>query len=138
MSETDESDQAGGAVLVVVSDLLLRGRAEEGLKAAGYRVRVAAGPTRMAERLIERPRCMVIDLEIAGMDAPEAIAALRAHPTTADLPVLGFCGHVNVDVRKRALAAGADRVATRGEIASTLPRLIEKVLARTDGAGAPA
>lgn len=125
---------ADGTVLVVVSDLLLRGRAEEGLKAAGYPVAVAGGPTRMAERMAEGPRMLVIDLEVAGLDAPAAIRALREDPATSELPVLGFCGHVNVDVRRRALEAGADRVATRGEIASTLPRLIEKVLAGRDGA----
>lgn len=101
----------------------------EGLAAAGYEAQVAGGPTVMRDRLAaRRPAAILIDLENRGMDAIETIAALKADPETASIPLLGFFGHVNIDIRTRALAAGCDRVATRGEVASRLDRLMEKLL----------
>lgn len=118
-----------GTVLAVVSDLILRQKVVEGLSAAGFEVQVAGGPTVMRERLsAQRPLAVLIDLENRGMDAIELISELKADPETASIPLLGFFGHVNIDIRTRALAAGCDRVATRGEVASRLDRLMEKLL----------
>jgi CheY-like chemotaxis protein len=118
-----------GTVLAVVSDLLLRQRVVEGLSAVGYEPQVAAGPSVMRDRLAEqRPVAILIDLENRGMDAVETIAELKADPDTESIPLLGFFGHVNIDIRNRALAAGCDKVATRGEVASRLDRLMSKLL----------
>jgi CheY-like chemotaxis protein len=52
---------------------MMRSRIESGLDIAGYRLRVAGGPTRLAEALAEEnPACILIDLE-AGDDAIEVI-----------------------------------------------------------------
>lgn len=116
-------------VVAVVADLILRQKMVEGLAAAGYAPRVASGPTRLAEALAAgAPVAILIDLEITSLDAPETIRALRADPATAEVPVLGFFGHVNTSVRDAALAAGCDRVATRGEMAMRLDRLMERLL----------
>jgi CheY-like chemotaxis protein len=120
-----------------VSDLLLRQRIVEGLLAAGYSVEVAGGPTVVGDKLAHlSPVALVIDLETRSLDAVDLIAGLRADPGTARLPVLGVFGHVNTDVRDRALAAGADHVATRGEMAMRLDRLMGRLLPASHAAPA--
>jgi two-component system, cell cycle response regulator DivK len=116
-------------VVAVVSDLILRQRMVEGLAAAGFAPRVASGPTRLREALADgAPTAILIDLETTALDAVATIRALRADPATAAVPLLGFFGHVNTAVRDAALAAGCDRVATRGEMAMRLDRLMERLL----------
>ena len=124
--------QEGTVVLMVVYDLFFRQKVEEGLKAAGYRVEAAMGPRKMREKIErERPRCLVLDLEITSMDPIEAIRDLKRDPATRDLPVIGYCSHVNLDLRAQALEAGCDRVAARSEVASRLDRLVDKVIGGT-------
>lgn len=113
--------------LMVVQDLLLRQRVEEGLRAAGYRTVGAAGPSRMRERLAdERPSVAVVDLETDGIAAPE-IAELAA----AGVPVLGFCAHTAAQLKAAGLAAGCARVVTRGEVAIKLDRLVAEIVGAT-------
>jgi CheY-like chemotaxis protein len=112
-------------VLMVVYDLFFRQKVEEGLLAAGYRVEAAMGPRKMREKIDrELPSCLVMDLEITSMDAVEAIRELKGDPATRDLPVIGYCSHVKLDLRSQALDAGCDRVAARSEISSRLDRLV--------------
>lgn len=118
-----------GVVLAVVSDLLLRQKVVEGLLAAGYEAQVAGGPSVLADKLAaQRPVAILLDLENRSLDAVDTIERLKADAETADIPLLGFFGHVNIDIRTRALAAGCDRVATRGEVASRLDRLLAHLL----------
>ena len=110
-------------VLVFATDLLLRSRVEEGLKATGCRAVAAAGPTRLRERLDqERPSAAFVDLEArGGADAVADLAALG-------VPVVGFCGHTERDLRSRGLELGCSRVITRGEVAAKLDRVLEMLL----------
>jgi CheY-like chemotaxis protein len=83
------------------------------------------GPRKMREKIDrELPSCLVMDLEITSMDAVEAIRELKGDPATRDLPVIGYCSHVKLDLRSQALDAGCDRVAARSEISSRLDRLV--------------
>lgn len=117
------------AILAVVSDLILRQKVVEGLSAAGYEAEIAGGPSVMRDKIAaRRPVAILLDLESRAMDAVEVIAELKADAATRAVPLLGFFGHVNVEIRTRALAAGCDRVATRGEVATRLDRLLAQLL----------
>jgi len=129
---TDSRDRP--LVMMVVYDLFFRQKVEEGLLAAGYRVEAAMGPRKMREKMDrERPLCLVMDLGITSMDAVETIRELKSDPATADLPIIGYCSHTNLDLRSAAKDAGCDRVAARSEISSRLDRLVAQV-----AGGAPA
>lgn len=57
-----------------------------------------------------RPDLLVTDLSLPGMDGFDLIAALRAEPALADLPIIclsGFGGHTH---EQRARAVGCDRL----------------------------
>jgi CheY-like chemotaxis protein len=108
---------------------MMRSRIESGLDIAGYRLRVAGGPTRLAEALAEEnPACILIDLE-AGDDAIEVIERLRTDEATAGIPLAAFAGHTNVDLLDRAKAAGADPVVARGQAAISTGKVVEQAIA---------
>ena len=108
---------------------MMRSRIESGLDIAGYRLRVAGGPTRLAEALAdETPACILIDLE-AGDDAITVIEGLRGDPATTGIPLAAFAGHTNVDLLDQARAAGADPVVARGQAAISTGKVVEQAIA---------
>ncbi len=116
-------------VLALCPDLMMRSRIESGLEIAGYRLRVAGGPTRLAEALIEEaPACILVDLE-AGDDAIAVIERLRADGETAATPLAAFAGHTNVELLDRARAAGANPVVARGQAAISTGKVVEQAIA---------
>lgn len=116
-------------VIALCPDLMMRSRIESGLEIAGYRLRVAGGPTRLAEALAEEsPACLMIDLE-AGGDAIAVIEGLRSDPATAGIPLAAFAGHTNVELLDRARAAGADPVVARGQAAISTGKVVEQAIA---------
>ena len=116
-------------VIALCPDLMMRSRIESGLEIAGYRLRVAGGPTRLAEALAEEPpACLMIDLE-AGDDAITVIEGLRGDPATAGIPLAAFAGHTNVDLLERAKAAGANPVVARGQAAISTGKVVDAAVA---------
>lgn len=116
-------------VIALCPDLMMRSRIESGLDIAGYRLRVAGGPTRLAEALAEEsPACILIDLE-AGDDAIALIERLRSDEATAGIPLAAFAGHTNVELLDQAKAAGADPVVARGQAAISTGKVVEQAIA---------
>lgn len=108
---------------------MMRSRIESGLDIAGFRLRVAGGPTRLAEALIEEtPACILIDLE-AGDGAIALIERLRTDGATAGVPLAAFAGHTNVELLELAKAAGATPVVARGQAAISTGKLVEQAIA---------
>jgi hypothetical protein len=95
-------------VAVVCPDLLFGSRIDGGLRAAGHEVVAAADDD--------------ADLVIADVDAVD--------PATVTGRVrLGFYPHVQVELRRRAEAAGFDMVVPRSRIARELPELVDRLTA---------
>lgn len=101
------------------------------------RIREAAGPRGIEVRGVRKlpdliaacrdvPRLVFVDLEAARLPVSEALAALRAEPELARIPVVGFYNHVHVDLAREAQAAGCAQVLTRGAFVRELGALLEK------------
>jgi CheY-like chemotaxis protein len=56
-----------------------------------------------------QPDVILMDLRMPEMDGFEAIAALRAMPATADIPIIAISAWANVKNEERALALGANQ-----------------------------
>ncbi|MDQ3812231.1 MAG: response regulator [Chloroflexota bacterium] len=56
----------------------------------------------------ERPRMILLDLMMPGLDGFEVTRQLKANPATADIPILAISALVRPDDREAALAAGCD------------------------------
>ena len=113
------------AAVALVADLLFASKVRGAASAAGVEATtVTKGEALLAEVRARSPRLVLIDLESRGVDAPALVAALKADPGTADIPVVAFGSHVNGEALKAAREAGADRVLARSAFVRELPSLL--------------
>jgi CheY-like chemotaxis protein len=129
MSET----QAPPTVFVVISDLLFRSKIDDAARRAGVPLRVAKSMEQLGRHLgSSTPAVVLVDLEMDGLDAPGMLARLRAAPAGANVPVIGFAGHTNVEVIHAARAAGV-QVMARSAFVAQLPALMDNIAAHARG-----
>lgn len=129
MSET----QVPPAVFVVISDLLFRSKIDDAARRAGVPLRVAKSLEQLDRHLgTSTPAVVLVDLEMDGLDAPGMLGRLRATPAGANVPVIGFAGHTNVEVIHAARAAGV-RVMARSAFVAQLPALMDNIAAHSRG-----
>ncbi len=104
-----------GRVAFLGDDLLLRSRVVAALDDIEcVVVRVDEAPTATVDALF-------VDLNHAVAARVAAVAAWRAQ--LRDVTIVGFCSHGESEVRRQAMAAGADRVVTNGGVAAETRRL---------------
>ena len=102
-----------------------------------------AGAAERADRKIERvrsladlerlasapPALVIIDLNSDRLDPVEAIEFLKSRDDLKSIPVVGFVSHVQVDLIRRAEAAGCDYVAPRSRFTQLLAEIVSGNLA---------
>jgi hypothetical protein len=98
-------------IALVCPDLLFGSKLRGALGAAGHEVVAPDDPAEL----------QVLDLTT---DADERLGAARI----GELPTLAFYSHVEVDVRRKAEAAGVDRVVPRSRMARETVPLVESML----------
>jgi len=111
------------SVLVVDDDPDVRGVLEEFLALKGYHVRVSPdGAAAVRELAGTAPGVVLLDIEMPGLSGVDALPTIKAMaPATA---VIMVSGTMNVELAKRALAAGAFDYVTKPV---DLPRLLESI-----------
>ena len=120
-------------VLVVISDLLFRSKIDDAARRAGVPLRVAKSVEQLDRHLASAtPAVMLIDLEMEGLDTAAMLARLRAVPSAATVPVIGFAGHTNVSVIHAARADGV-QVMARSAFVAQLPAMMERIAAHARG-----
>jgi hypothetical protein len=98
-------------IALVCPDLLFGSRVEEALRAAGHQVtRERSGAD-----------AVVVDLTADGIDLADLAGG--------GSPTIGFYPHVDLDTRRRALAAGFDVVVPRSRMARETAAVVESALA---------
>lgn len=76
-------------ILVVDDEAVIREPIAAALRLAGFRTAAAAdGKAALAVAMRETPSLVLLDLAMPVMDGLTCLAALRAHATTADVPVI--------------------------------------------------
>ena len=108
-------EKAGGNLLVVDDDLLLRQTLEDFLTGEGYEVRLAANGG-MALRFAgeDPPDLILLDIRLPDMDGFEVCRRLREDPRTGRIPVIFISGLDEV-VDKEPQAGGARSAETVDE-----------------------
>ena len=109
------------AVLVAVRDLLLRSRICETAERVGAVVRVARRGVPLSEAVGELDGRGTVLVDLAE---PGIIDELRRLKEARGIRVIGFLGHMQVDLAAAAIAAGADEVLSRGELVSRLADIL--------------
>lgn len=103
-------------VLVAVRDLLFRSKIEAAAARLGVEVRLLPRGTPLSEGA----RALGAGTILADLSEPGALDAIRAAKAAGGVRVLGFLGHLEVDLARAATEAGADEVLSRGELARRL------------------
>ena len=122
-------------VLIVEDDARVAGFLERGLRAEGYRIRLArTGPDGLeAARDLARegagtgePAMMILDMNLPGLSGMEVLATLRAERN--DLPILVLTANDGTAARVAGLRGGADDYLAK-------PFAFEELLARIEALG---
>ncbi len=115
-------------VLVAVRDLLFRSRIQAAAERLGLDVRLLPRGT----PLPEGARALGSGTVLVDLSEPGALDEVRAAKAAAAVRVVGFLGHLEVELARAASEAGADEVLSRGE----LSRRLDDVLRAASGAPA--
>ena len=101
------------------------------LAAEGYEVRTAVDAEE-ALRLLEgfRPRLILMDLQLPGMDGLELTRQLKADPELRDIIVIAVTAYAMKTDEAKAIAAGCDGYVSKPIDVETLPALIRQQLTR--------
>jgi PleD family two-component response regulator len=114
-----------GVVVALVKDLFFSVKIKNELAAHGYTPVFARSTEQFGALLRERqPALGLIDLG-AGVDWSQ-VKGLGQDPATAEVPILVFGSHKDVDGFRAAKAAGVTRVVSNGQMHANLPSLVAK------------
>lgn len=132
---TREAERRGAVMIMVAErDPITADLERYFLESAGYDVRVVLdGRTAVQEAEAMQPDLIVVDVILPGVNGLQVCRGLKASPATADIPVVVFSV---LDVRERALDAGADAFLLKPLEQPRLVDLIRNMLSRTS-AGIP-
>lgn len=115
-------------VLIIDHERDARALYREYLEFCGLHVIVAANEHEIPmEAQVSGPDIIVLDMGLPGVDAFETIRQLKAHPRTADIPIVALSGRLEEEAL-RARAAGADACLSRPCLPSQLARAIHALL----------
>jgi CheY-like chemotaxis protein len=102
------------------------------LTAKGYEARTANDAEEALVMLQSfRPRLVLLDLQLPGMDGLTLARTLRADPTTRNLVIVAVTAHAMKGDEEAAIEAGCDGFVTKPIDTRDLPRRIAEYMARS-------
>lgn len=100
------------------------------MKSHGYDVHTAVdADTALAAIREHRPRLVLMDVQLPGVDGLEVTRRLKADPETRAITVLAVTAYAMKGDQEKALAAGCDGYVTKPIDTRKLPELVAKYLA---------
>jgi CheY-like chemotaxis protein len=102
------------------------------LSGEGYDVRVAADAEEALSVLRGfRPRLILMDLQLPGMDGLALTARLKAEPATRDIEIIALTAYAMKGDEERARAAGCDGYITKPIDTRVLPEIVGRRMGRS-------
>lgn len=116
-------------VLALVRDVMFVSQIRASLPADDWSVELV-GTLPVLEAALAEPKVdlVLVDLASRGLAWETMLATIRDRLGPA-MPVLAFGPHMDLGLRERALAAGADRVVANSTLVTELPNLARKLAA---------
>jgi CheY-like chemotaxis protein len=101
------------------------------LKTRGYEIRTAA-TAKEALQVLEsfRPRLILMDLQLPGMDGLTLTRQLKADPTTRDIVIVALTAYAMKGDEEKARDAGCEGYITKPIDTRTLPAVVASYLER--------
>ena len=119
-----------GSILVVEDDADILRQIAFNLERSGYRVLTAtSGGEALRIMLQARPRLLITDIMMPGMDGYELVDALRRDEILADLPVIMLTARTEDEDVTRGYASGTDLYLTKPFRPAELLAFVERILA---------
>ena len=116
-------ESVGRRVLVVCSNLFFSARIVEVARSIGVVVEVVDAPAALVAAHSGRWDLMIVDLETSG-DPIVLVEQASVDRATRPSTIVAFYPHVRDELRRAALAAGADQVVPRSAFVQRLPELL--------------
>jgi CheY-like chemotaxis protein len=113
-------------VIVLEDDIMFGAGIEAGLRSLGYQAVFAENAPAFDALLKASPALILVNAGSAGIDWEHLIDLAKHESQWRHVPVVAYGPHVDLALRRRALAAGCDAVLGRAAIATRLPALVEK------------
>ncbi len=123
-----------GLVYVVDDDASFRTAIERRLKLAGYEVETYSSARQLLDRVpgIEKPGCILLDVQIPGLSGPEL--QTRLIELGSILPIIFITGHADTPTTVRTIKAGAEDFLTKPVSSEQLIEAIERAMTRYESA----
>jgi PleD family two-component response regulator len=113
-------------ILVAVDDMLFSSKIRTVAKLTGVDITFARTPAEIVEQSrVLQPSLVIFDLNSTKAAPLETVAALKADPSLASIPTLGFVSHVHTELIGAARAAGIDDVMARSAFAGNLAEILQ-------------
>lgn len=111
-------------ILVAVRDLLFRSRIQAAAERLAAQVRFAPRGVPLAEAARELGGGMIL----ADLSEPGVLDQVREVKRSPGFRVIGFLGHLQVDLARAATDAGVDEVLSRGQLVQRLDGILGAAL----------
>jgi two-component system, cell cycle response regulator DivK len=132
-----EDLMAGEAILIVDDNPANLKLTSYLLTSRGYQVRTALDASEALEALeVSRPRLILMDIQLPGMDGLALTRALKSAPTTKDILIVAVTAFAMKGDDQKALAAGCDGYITKPIDTRELPGVLAALLAKAESRGA--
>ena len=129
---------AGELILIVEDNEQNRKVARDLLQVHGYlTIEAETGEDAIALASTQAPDLVVMDVRLPGMSGVDALAKLRAAPTTRAIPVLAFTASVMPQDRSEIMAAGFDAFMSKPIDLEAFLQTVADALKRRHTGGAP-
>ncbi|MCC2639633.1 MAG: protein of unknown function, putative CheY-like signal transduction response regulator [Nitrospira sp.] len=116
-------------ILVAVTDIFFYTKVRDALRPQGYTLERIRSQDELPEKALSlTPAAMIINMNDLGIDAFEALEAIRANPALRSIPILAFANHEEVTTWKRAKELGVSKVVSRNEFSSRTRDLVEELI----------
>jgi CheY-like chemotaxis protein len=106
---------------------------EDYLRNKGYDLRTALSGSEALQKMEDiLPHCVLLDLEMPGMDGLEVLQTMRSTERLAQVPVIIVSAHSEEEIEDECLEAGATAVLSKPLRLSKLRELLGEILLLTN------
>jgi len=109
---------------LLVDDMFFVSKIAGAAERAGSKIERIKSLADLDRLATDPPALVIIDLNSDRLDPVQTIEALKSRPELSSIPVVGFVSHVQVDLIRRAEAAGCDHVAPRSRFTQLLSEIV--------------
>ena len=113
-------------IIAIVDDMFFASKIRATAEALGVEIAFPRTKDKALEKICEGgPDLILVDLHNQRLDPIDFATALKSDTNLQTIPLLGFFSHVEVELQRRATAAGFDKVIPRSVFARDLAPILE-------------